>query len=39
MDSGASAGVFTPEEFVRSSNEKAKAYIDIYRSSSQWLNE
>ncbi len=39
MDGGASAGVFTPEEFVRSSNENAKAYIDICRSSSQWLNE
>lgn len=39
MVGGASAGVFTPEEFVRSSNENAKAYIDICRSSSQWLNE
>jgi osmoprotectant transport system ATP-binding protein len=39
MDGGASVGAFTPEEFVRSSNENVKAYVEIYRSSSQMLNE
>ena len=39
MDGGASVGAFTPGEFVRSSNESVKAYVEIYRSSSQLLNE
>ena len=39
MESGASVGVFTPEEFVRSSNENVKAYVEIFQSSFQLLNE
>ena len=39
MESGASVGVFTPGEFLRSSNENVKAYVEIFRSSSQLLNE
>jgi osmoprotectant transport system ATP-binding protein len=39
MDSGAAVGVYTPGEFVTSSNEIVKAYVEIYRSSSQLLNE
>jgi osmoprotectant transport system ATP-binding protein len=39
LDGGAPVGVFTPREFVRSSNEKVKAYVEIYRSNSQLFNE
>jgi osmoprotectant transport system ATP-binding protein len=39
LENGSPVGVFTPGEFVRSSNESAKAYVEIYRSSSQLLNE
>ena len=39
MESGASVGVFTPEEFLRSSNENVKAYVEIFRSGFQLLNE
>jgi osmoprotectant transport system ATP-binding protein len=38
MERGTSAGVFTPGEFLNSSNEKVKAYVEIYRSSFQLLN-
>ncbi len=39
MQNGASVGVFTPGEFLKSSNEYAKAYVEIYRSSFQLANE
>ena len=39
MESGASVGVFTPEEFLRSSNENVKPYVEIFRSGFQLLNE
>jgi osmoprotectant transport system ATP-binding protein len=39
MESGASVGVFTPGEFVRSSNETVKAYVEIFQSGFQLLNE
>lgn len=39
LDNGAVVGTFTPGEFVRSSDEHVKAYVEIYRSSSQLLNE
>ncbi len=39
MESGASVGVFTPGEFLRSSNGTVKAYVEIYRSSFQLANE
>jgi osmoprotectant transport system ATP-binding protein len=39
MEGGACAGVFTTGEFLRTSNENAKAYVEIYRSSFELLNE
>jgi osmoprotectant transport system ATP-binding protein len=39
MESGSSVGVFTPEEFVRSSDENVKAFVEIFRSSLQLLNK
>ena len=39
MESGRSLGVFSPEEFLRSSNENVKAYVEIFRSGFQLLNE
>ena len=39
LERGASVGVFTPEEFLRSSEENAKAYVEIFRSGFQLLNE
>ncbi len=39
MDSGASVGVFRPEEFLRSSNEHVKAYVEIFRSNFRRLDE
>jgi osmoprotectant transport system ATP-binding protein len=39
MESGAAVGVYTPGEFLRSSNENVKAYVDIFRSGFQLLNE
>jgi len=39
MESGASVGVFTPEESLRSSNEHVKAYVEIFRSGFRLLNE
>jgi len=39
MESGRLLGVFRPEEFIRSSNENVKAYVEIYRSGFQLLNE
>jgi osmoprotectant transport system ATP-binding protein len=38
MESGRSLGVFSPEEFLRSSNENVKAYVEIFRSGFQLLN-
>jgi osmoprotectant transport system ATP-binding protein len=38
MDSAAPVEVFTPEGFIKSPNERAKSYVDIYRSSTQLLN-
>ncbi len=39
MENGAPVGVFTPGEFLRSSNEYVKAYVKIYRSGFQLANE
>jgi osmoprotectant transport system ATP-binding protein len=39
MESGRSLGVFSPQEFLRSSNENVKAYVEIFRSGFQLLNE
>ena len=39
LERGASVGVFTPGEFLRSSNENVKAYVEIFRSGFQLLNE
>jgi osmoprotectant transport system ATP-binding protein len=39
LERGASVGVFTPGEFLRSSEENVKAYVEIFRSSFQLLNE
>jgi osmoprotectant transport system ATP-binding protein len=39
IENGASVGVFTPGEFLRSSNENVKAYVEIFRSGFQLLNE
>jgi osmoprotectant transport system ATP-binding protein len=39
IESGASVGVFTPGEFVRSSDRNVKAYVDIYRSGFRLLIE
>ncbi len=39
MESGSLLGVFTPGEFLRSSDENAKAYVEIFRSGFQLLNE
>ncbi|MGC2210181.1 MAG: ATP-binding cassette domain-containing protein [Candidatus Korobacteraceae bacterium] len=38
MESGRSLGVFSPKEFLRSSNENVKAYVEIFRSGFQLLN-
>jgi osmoprotectant transport system ATP-binding protein len=38
MECAALVEVFTPAEFVKSSNQSAKAYVDIYRTSAQLLN-
>lgn len=39
MESGKLVGVFTPREFVKSSNETISAYVATFRSSLQLLNE
>jgi osmoprotectant transport system ATP-binding protein len=39
MESGRSLGVFSPQEFLRSSNENVKPYVEIFRSGFQLLNE
>jgi len=39
MASGACVGVFTPGEFLGSSNESVKAYVEIFRSGFQQLNK
>jgi osmoprotectant transport system ATP-binding protein len=39
IENGASIGIFTPEEFLRSSNESVKAYVEVFRSGFQLLNE
>jgi len=38
MENGASVGVFGPEEFLRSSDESVRAYVEILRSGFQLLN-
>jgi len=39
MESGKTIGVFTPGEFVRSTNETVRSYVEIFRSSLELLNE
>ena len=39
IENGASLGVFTPGEFLRSSDNSVKAYVELFRSSFQLLNE
>jgi len=39
IENGTCAGVYTPREFLRSSNDSVKAYVEIERSSSQLLDE
>jgi osmoprotectant transport system ATP-binding protein len=39
MEGGATIGVFTPGEFLHSSDENVKAYVEILRSSFQLLSE
>jgi osmoprotectant transport system ATP-binding protein len=39
IENGASVGVFTPGEFLGSSSENVKAYVEVFRSGFQLLNE
>jgi osmoprotectant transport system ATP-binding protein len=39
MESGRLLGVFKPEEFLRSSNENVRAYVEIFRAGYQLLHE
>jgi osmoprotectant transport system ATP-binding protein len=39
MEAGACLGVLTTQEFLRSSNQSVKAYVEIFRSGFQLLNE
>ena len=39
MESGRLLGVFRPDEFLRSSNENVRAYVDIFRAGFQLQNE